>query len=120
LFVVIADRGLRLGHGRAFALYVAGYAFGRFWIELLRTDPATHVFGIRINVLVMVLLFIGGIVYYLRAAKRGPREDPSTFPDAPKPRSAADTEPTDEELSTVDETVNVPAPHSFRETQSEA
>ena len=51
--VVWADRRFRLGHGRAFAVYVAGYTLGRFFIELMRTDPATRVFGdIRINVLV--------------------------------------------------------------------
>jgi prolipoprotein diacylglyceryl transferase len=81
LAVVIADRRLRLGHGRAFALYVAGYAFGRFWIELMRSDPATRVFGVRINVWVMSLLFIGGVIYFIVAARRGPREDPTAFGD---------------------------------------
>ena len=52
--VVWADRRFRLGHGRAFAVYVAGYTLGRFFIELMRTDPATRVFGdIRINVVVV-------------------------------------------------------------------
>ena len=37
--VVWADRRFRLGHGRAFAVYVAGYTLGRFFIELMRTDP---------------------------------------------------------------------------------
>ncbi|HEX3785769.1 MAG TPA: prolipoprotein diacylglyceryl transferase [Pseudonocardiaceae bacterium] len=124
LFVVIMDRRLRLGHGRAFALYVAGYAFGRFWIELLRTDPATHLFGVRINVWVMALLFIGGILYYLFAAKRGPREDPTTFPDAPTPPAAEGSaepvpteEPTEEEWSTVDDTVTVSAPQESQASQ---
>ena len=49
-FVIWADRRFRLGHGRAFALYVASYCLGRLWIELLRTDPANHFFGIRLNV----------------------------------------------------------------------
>ena len=38
--VVWADRRFRLGHGRAFALYVAAYTVGRGWIEALRIDPA--------------------------------------------------------------------------------
>ena len=37
-----ADRRFRLGHGRAFALYVAAYTVGRGWIEGLRVDPANH------------------------------------------------------------------------------
>lgn len=81
VFVVVLDRRLRLGHGRAFSLYVAGYAFGRFWIELLRSDPATHVFGVRINVWIMAILFVAAMVYFFVARGRGEREDPATFGD---------------------------------------
>ncbi|MBM7813625.1 prolipoprotein diacylglyceryl transferase [Saccharothrix algeriensis] len=74
LLIVWADRKFRLGHGRVFALYVAGYTAGRFWIELMRTDPATQVFGQRINVLTSVVVFLGALVYFVLAAKRGGRE----------------------------------------------
>lgn len=71
--VVWADRRFRLGHGRAFALYVAGYTFGRFWIEQIRDDPATRVFGdIRINVVVSALVFLGAVLYLVLVRK--PRE----------------------------------------------
>ncbi|MGH3771828.1 MAG: prolipoprotein diacylglyceryl transferase [Pseudonocardiaceae bacterium] len=73
--VVWADRRFRLGHGRAFALYVAGYTAGRFWIELMRADPATMVFGVRINVITSIVVFLGAVVY-LTLARRG-REDPA-------------------------------------------
>ncbi len=33
VLVIWADRRFRLGHGRAFALYVAAYTFGRGWIR---------------------------------------------------------------------------------------
>jgi phosphatidylglycerol---prolipoprotein diacylglyceryl transferase len=79
ILVIVLDRRLRLGHGRAFALYVAGYAFGRFWIELVRTDPATMIFNVRVNVWMMSLLFICGVLYFVLARSRGPREDPATF-----------------------------------------
>ncbi|MDQ4103033.1 MAG: prolipoprotein diacylglyceryl transferase [Actinomycetota bacterium] len=72
--VVWADRRFQLGHGRAFALYVAGYTAGRFWIELMRADPATMVFGLRINVIVSAVVFLGAVLYLL-LARRG-REDP--------------------------------------------
>ena len=73
--VVLADRRFRLGHGRAFAVYVAGYTLGRFFIELLRTDPATRVFGdIRINVVVAVVVFLGAVTYLVVVRK--PREEP--------------------------------------------
>ena len=71
--VVWADRRFRLGHGRAFAVYVAGYTAGRFVIELMRTDPATRVFGdIRINVVVAAVVFAGAVLYL--ALVRGSRE----------------------------------------------
>ncbi len=69
------DRRYRIGHGRLFALYVAAYCFGRFWIELMRSDPATHIAGIRINSFVSVFVFIGAVVYIMVAPKG--REDPS-------------------------------------------
>lgn len=73
ILVVVLDRRLRLSRGRAFAVYVAGYTAGRFVIELLRTDPATRVFGdVRINVVVSAVVFVAAIVYLL--AVRGPRE----------------------------------------------
>jgi prolipoprotein diacylglyceryl transferase len=76
VLVVWADRRFRLGHGRAFALYVIGYTAGRFWIELMRTDPATLVFGLRINVITSVVVLLAAVVYFV-VAPRG-REDPAT------------------------------------------
>jgi prolipoprotein diacylglyceryl transferase len=71
--VVYADKRFRLGHGRAFAVYVAGYTFGRFWIEQMRTDYATRVFGdIRINVVVAAVVCVGALIYLV--VVRGPRE----------------------------------------------
>ena len=38
--LIYLDRRFRLGHGRVFWLYVVFYTVGRFWVELLRIDPA--------------------------------------------------------------------------------
>ncbi|MFC4949761.1 prolipoprotein diacylglyceryl transferase [Pseudonocardia sp. GCM10023141] len=71
--VVWADRRFKLGHGRAFAVYVAGYTAGRFVIEQMRTDYATRVFGdLRINVVVAAVVFVAAVVYLV--AVRKPRE----------------------------------------------
>ncbi|SDL79742.1 prolipoprotein diacylglyceryl transferase [Lentzea albidocapillata subsp. violacea] len=75
LLIVWADRKFRLGHGRVFALYVAGYTAGRFWIELMRTDEATLIFGTRVNVFVSAIVFIGAVAYFIIAKSRGERED---------------------------------------------
>ena len=67
--VVWADRRWKLGGGRAFALYVAAYAVGRFWIEALRIDDAQTFGGLRLNNLVMAVLFLGAVAFFV--ARRG-------------------------------------------------
>jgi phosphatidylglycerol---prolipoprotein diacylglyceryl transferase len=129
LLVVVADRRFRLGHGRAFALYAAGYAFGRFWIELVRTDQATQVFGVRINVWTMSLIFICAVVYFILARRCGPREDPATFPGTIAAelaeKSAVDTSDvsldsdTDEKAETTEPAENT-EPADTGETEDEA
>lgn len=100
IFVALlyADRRLTLGHGRLFALYVAGYCVGRFCVELLRDDTATHIAGIRINSFTSTFVFIGAVVY-LMAAPKG-REDPESLrgnqyveegPAEPEPATVAAT-----------------------------
>jgi len=79
--VVWADRQFRLGHGRAFAVYVAGYTLGRFWIELLRTDEANHILGLRVNSWTSMLVFVGAVVFIVLARSRGAREAPETLRD---------------------------------------
>ncbi|MBW0133464.1 prolipoprotein diacylglyceryl transferase [Pseudonocardia abyssalis] len=87
VLIVWADRRFRLGHGRVFALYVAAYCVGRFWIELMRTDPATEVFGgIRINNVVSVVVFLGAAAYFA-LAPRGREVLPR--PDEPEPEADA-------------------------------
>lgn len=63
------DKKFRIGHGRLFALYVAIYCFGRFWVELLRDDTATHIAGIRINSFTAAIVFAGAIAYFVFATK---------------------------------------------------
>ena len=52
LLLVWADKRFRLSGGRVFALYVALYSFGRFFIENMRTDEATMIGSFRVNELV--------------------------------------------------------------------
>ena len=65
--VVWADRKFRLGHGRAFALYVMGYTAGRGWIEYLRIDAveANDVFGLRLNVWTSIIVFLLATAYFV-------------------------------------------------------
>ena len=70
---VWADRRCRLGGGRAFALYLALYAVGRFWIEGLRIDDANSFAGLRLNEWVMGVVLLGALTYLVAAARRRPR-----------------------------------------------
>ncbi|SEQ50513.1 Prolipoprotein diacylglyceryl transferase [Lentzea xinjiangensis] len=92
LLIVWADRKFRLGHGRVFALYVAGYTAGRFWIELMRTDEATLVFGTRVNVFVSAVVFLGAVAYFVIARSRGGREDVAALRSTAEPVEAAEGE----------------------------
>jgi prolipoprotein diacylglyceryl transferase len=83
VLLIYVDRRFRLGHGRLFALYVASYCVGRFWVELLRDDTATYIAGIRINSFTSVFVFIGAVVYIMLAPKG--REDPATLVGKPHP-----------------------------------
>ncbi len=80
--LIVVDRRFKIGHGRLFALYVAGYCIGRFWIELMRTDEATTIDGIRINSFTSAFVFIGAAIYIMVAPKG--REDPSTLAGEPE------------------------------------
>ncbi|MBB5160176.1 prolipoprotein diacylglyceryl transferase [Mycobacterium sp. AZCC_0083] len=75
--LIYVDRRFKIGHGRLFALYVAGYCVGRFWVELMRSDMATHIAGIRINTFTSTFVFIAAVVYIMVAPKG--REDPVTL-----------------------------------------
>lgn len=66
LFLLWAQKAWKLGYGRVFALYVAGYTLGRFFVENMRSDEATMVFGLRINVIVSVVLFIVALVVFFK------------------------------------------------------
>lgn len=74
--LVWADRRFRLGGGRVFWLYVAGYTAGRGWIEMLRIDTANHFLGLRINVFTSIVMFLVAIGFLI-ALRHRTREDPA-------------------------------------------
>jgi prolipoprotein diacylglyceryl transferase len=84
VLLVYVDKRFRLGHGRLFALYVAGYCFGRFFIELMRADEATKIAGIRINSFTSAVVFLAAIAYFVFATKG--RETPEQLQPGASPR----------------------------------
>ncbi|NGN66926.1 prolipoprotein diacylglyceryl transferase [Streptomyces sp. A7024] len=82
LLLIWADRRFRLGHGRVFALYVAGYTAGRGWIEYMRIDEAHHVLGLRLNVWTSIILFVAAVAYFVISAKLRPGRETIVEPGA--------------------------------------
>ncbi len=66
-----------LGHHRRirppglFALYVAGYAAFRMFVETLRVDPAKEFLGQRLNFWVMAAILVAATVWFLRTQRTG-------------------------------------------------
>jgi prolipoprotein diacylglyceryl transferase len=53
--LVWIERRHRLRPGQLFIGYVAGYAAGRLWVEALRVDPASELWGLRVNIWTSIL-----------------------------------------------------------------
>ena len=74
--IIWADKHFHLDRGRVFALYVGCYGVGRFWVELMRADPANHIFGLRINTVTSALLVIGAVIALWLLSRRQQGEQP--------------------------------------------
>ena len=87
--VIWADRRYKLGHGRAFALYVMAYTAGRGWIEYLRIDTveADDVFGLRLNVWTSIVLFVLATAYFVVVGRRRPGREESVWREGHGPPS---------------------------------
>ena len=70
--VLLVERrwGRRLRPGRLFAVYVAGYTFGRFWIERVRVDKSYRLLGFRINELVAGTVFLIAVAVLVTGTRR--------------------------------------------------
>jgi prolipoprotein diacylglyceryl transferase len=89
-----------LGHHRRirppglFALYVAGYSAFRIFEESLRVDSSVHIFGLRLNMYVAIILMIVGLTWFYRSQRR-----PAPVPAAPEPAAPAEEQTTDEQAT---------------------
>ncbi len=95
-----------------FALYVAGYSLARIGEELLRVDPAHHIFGLRLNFYVALLLFVGGLVWFVRI-QRGGRKLSREAGDGSRVEASAGTAPSTDatgRASTPAEASGLPPP----------
>jgi prolipoprotein diacylglyceryl transferase len=69
-FLIWFDRRRVLKPGRLVWVYAAGYAIGRLWIEALRIDRATEIFGVRVNLWTMGILLAVSLAMLSRSFVR--------------------------------------------------
>ena len=87
----LSDSG-RLRQGQAFALYVMLYPLGRIVVELMRSDFANRILGVRVNVWVCGIVFLLGLAIFIarRRASADPRAARQLGPDAHDADTTAD------------------------------
>jgi prolipoprotein diacylglyceryltransferase len=100
--ILLVERSHRLRPGRLFAVYVAGYALGRFFIERLRIDYAHTIAGLRVNEWVSIVLFVAATIAVATGRSREPRNgsaepdgssEPTAMHSSPAPSSEAPVTP---------------------------
>ena len=70
ILLLVIDRRVVLAKGQVLALYVAGYPAGRVFIEMMRTDAANTILGLRVNIWVSVIVFTFGVALFLIFGRR--------------------------------------------------
>ncbi len=68
--LVLIDRKRKLRPGALFAVYVLGYGIGRLWVEDLRIDKASLIWGVRVNIWMSGILILGSLLYILISRRR--------------------------------------------------
>jgi prolipoprotein diacylglyceryl transferase len=86
--LLLIDRRLRLGRGNVMALYVMGYTVGRAWIEAMRTDHANHFLGLRLNDWTSLVVFLGGLAWFISHDGFKAARESSPYPNEPEPEPA--------------------------------
>ncbi|MEZ5259476.1 MAG: prolipoprotein diacylglyceryl transferase [Ilumatobacteraceae bacterium] len=67
--LLLIDRRARLRPGALMAVYLAGYAALRFFVESLRIDPANTIGGLRVNTWVSLIVFAGAAGYLITGGR---------------------------------------------------
>jgi prolipoprotein diacylglyceryl transferase len=62
------------GTGSIFYFYVAAYSFGRLFIEMLRIDEANLIVGLRLNIWVSSIMFLGAGAFFYNKLVKNPKK----------------------------------------------
>jgi prolipoprotein diacylglyceryltransferase len=85
-------------------MYVMLYTLGRGWIEYLRVDQATHIFGLRLNDWTALLVFLAALAYFVvvtRQERRGELGAGGTDGDGEPPESGSPEPSHDPDMSSA-------------------
>jgi prolipoprotein diacylglyceryl transferase len=89
ILVYVIERRVRPRPPGLFAAYIALYCTGRFFMELLRIDPAHEIAGLRLNAWMSLIGIVVGVVWYVLSQRRGRPERPrKAKPVVPKRKMA--------------------------------
>ncbi len=88
--LLILDKKFRLGAGSVFALYIIFYTSGRFVFELLRSDYANTILGLRVNTWVSGLLLLAGALWFLAVRRKARSTVNSSTSNSASPSSSPD------------------------------
>ena len=75
--------------GRLFALYIAGYALGRLWVEALRIDPASRIAGLRVNIWISIITLVITVAWLVATGRRAETTEPVATGERPDPHTAS-------------------------------
>ena len=75
VLLLVLDRRVRFAPGQVMALYIGGYPVGRLFIEMIRTDAANTILGLRVNIWTSILVFALGVVLYVLLGRRAEEPD---------------------------------------------
>ena len=89
--LLLVDQRVRLRPGKLFVLYVAGYTFGRFFIEGVRIDEANTIAGLRVNEWVSAAVCLAALAVLLRGGLRRRPGDVDVARPGTEQASEADT-----------------------------
>ncbi len=106
-FLIWIDRKKIVPTGRLIFVYVFGYGVGRLWVELLRIDKASKIFGVRVNVWMSLIAIAVALFALIWSGRRNDHEeDVDTFDDVDRDdpdRDAAESNDEDDEDDEPDE-----------------
>ena len=72
LAILLIIFGKRWANGATFAIYIAGYSLGRFFIEGIRIDAAQNIGGLRLNQWTSIAILSLGLLIFYRLQRKPP------------------------------------------------